>query len=107
MQGEYYAHSLDGKPPKYWQPLEEHLKNVAEIARTFADAFGAGEWGYMAGLCKTVQKKTYLRRWFFMNEYQVAFEVAGPAAMFTRPDMGEYRQAARYRLGLLIKLHDR
>ena len=24
----------------------------------------------------------------FMNEYEVAFEVAGPAAMFARPDTG-------------------
>lgn len=39
-----------GKPPSDWQPLEEHLKNVAEMARLFADAFGAGDWGYLAGL---------------------------------------------------------
>ena len=50
MQDEYYAHSLDGKPPEYWQSLEEHLKNVAEKARTFADTFGAGDWGYLGGL---------------------------------------------------------
>jgi len=50
MQDEYYAHSLDGKPPKDWQSLEEHLKNVAEKAHTFADPFGAGDWGYLAGL---------------------------------------------------------
>jgi CRISPR-associated endonuclease/helicase Cas3 len=48
MQDEYYAHSLDGKLPKDWQPLEVHLKNVAEMARTFAEIFGAGEWGYLA-----------------------------------------------------------
>ncbi|MBN1255190.1 MAG: hypothetical protein JXA50_07960 [Deltaproteobacteria bacterium] len=50
MQDEYYAHSLDGKPPKDWQPLEEHLKNVAEKARTFADDFNASDWGYLAVL---------------------------------------------------------
>jgi hypothetical protein len=33
-----------------WQPLEEHLKNVAELARRFAEDFGAGDWGYLAGL---------------------------------------------------------
>jgi CRISPR-associated endonuclease/helicase Cas3 len=47
---EYYAHSKEGSPPSEWQPLEEHLKNVAEIARKFADSFGAGDWGYLAGL---------------------------------------------------------
>ena len=34
-----YAHSLGGKPPSGWQPLEEHLKNVAEMARLFSIAF--------------------------------------------------------------------
>jgi hypothetical protein len=29
MDKKYYAHTLDGKPPSDWQPLEEHLKNVA------------------------------------------------------------------------------
>jgi hypothetical protein len=29
MAKKYYAHSLDGKTPSDWQPLEEHLKNVA------------------------------------------------------------------------------
>jgi len=27
---DYYAHSKEGKPKEEWQPLEEHLKNVAE-----------------------------------------------------------------------------
>ena len=26
MVKKYYAHSLEGKPPSEWQPLEEHLK---------------------------------------------------------------------------------
>jgi HD superfamily phosphohydrolase YqeK len=50
MAKKYYAHSLEGEPPEKWQPLEKHLKNVAERARLFADAFGAGDWGYLAGL---------------------------------------------------------
>jgi len=39
MTQQYYAHSLDGKPLSDWQPLEEHLKNVAEIATDFAKVF--------------------------------------------------------------------
>ncbi len=27
----FYAHSLPDQPPKNWQPLDEHLKNVSEI----------------------------------------------------------------------------
>ena len=46
----YYAHTLEGKSPSEWQPLEEHLKNVARMAQSFAEAFGAGDWGYLAGL---------------------------------------------------------
>jgi CRISPR-associated endonuclease/helicase Cas3 len=48
MTEKYYAHSLEGKPPSEWQPLDEHLKNVAEMARSFAEAFGGGDWAYMA-----------------------------------------------------------
>ena len=39
----YYAHTKEGCPPEEWQLLDEHLKNVAETARSFADSFGAGE----------------------------------------------------------------
>lgn len=46
----YYAHTKEGMPPVEWQPLEEHLKGVAKKARLFAEAFGAGDWGYLAGL---------------------------------------------------------
>ena len=42
--------SLNGRTPGDWQPLEKHLKNVAEMAWLFAMAFGAGDWGYLAGL---------------------------------------------------------
>lgn len=47
---QFYAHSLSGKPPEKWQPLREHLKNVAEMAREFAKPFGGAEWAYLAGL---------------------------------------------------------
>jgi hypothetical protein len=39
MKDQYDAHSLSGKPPENWHRLEDHLKNVAEIARTFANDF--------------------------------------------------------------------
>jgi len=56
MTKKYYAHSLDGKPPSDWQPLEDHLKNVAEMARSFAESFDAGDWGYLAGLWHDIGK---------------------------------------------------
>ena len=35
----FYAHSLKGRPAEEWQPLEEHLENVAEMAAEFAAPF--------------------------------------------------------------------
>ena len=42
MDKEYYAHSLEGKPPSEWQQLDEHLNNVAVMARSFAEKFDCG-----------------------------------------------------------------
>jgi HD superfamily phosphohydrolase YqeK len=50
MADKYYAHSQEGKPTEDWHRLEDHLKAVAEMAGKFAAEFGAGEWGYLAGL---------------------------------------------------------
>ena len=50
MKDEYYAHSKEGKPPDEWHRLEDHLKEVAQKARSFAEDFHAGDWGYLAGL---------------------------------------------------------
>jgi hypothetical protein len=39
-----YAHAYpEGRPPEEWQPPKEHLRNVAEIVRKFAEPFG-GTW---------------------------------------------------------------
>jgi len=46
----FFAHSATGKPLDAWQKLEDHLLNVANLAEKFAEEFGAGEWGYLAGL---------------------------------------------------------
>ena len=52
----YYAHST-GRPDRAdWQPLREHLHQVADLARDRAAKFGAGEWGYVAGLLHDLGK---------------------------------------------------
>jgi hypothetical protein len=56
---EYYAHSKEGKPREEWHRLEDHLRAVAEKARDFADDFGAGEWGYLAGLWQYLGKCSF------------------------------------------------
>jgi CRISPR-associated endonuclease/helicase Cas3 len=45
-----YAHSLQGRPESEWEPLDKHLREVAELAAGFASVFGAAEWGRLAGL---------------------------------------------------------
>lgn len=45
----FYAHS-NGSDPAHWQPLDEHLKNVAACAAKFAKPFGGEEWACLAGL---------------------------------------------------------
>ena len=52
----YYAHSLEGKDPDEWEPLEDHLQAVARRASIFADKFGAANWGNLAGLWHDIGK---------------------------------------------------
>ena len=47
---DFFAHSVEGKPKSEWQGLEEHLLNVAELAKKFGDEFGSGDWAYLARL---------------------------------------------------------
>ncbi|MEW6202981.1 MAG: CRISPR-associated helicase Cas3', partial [bacterium] len=56
MQEEYFAHSLENRPPEEWQRLDEHLRNVANLAKQFAESFGGGDWGYAAGLWHDIGK---------------------------------------------------
>ncbi len=58
----FYAHSLEGELPERWQPLEEHLKNVAELAASFASKFSGDKWAYLAGL------------WHDIGKYSPAFQ---------------------------------
>jgi len=49
-----------------WQPLSEHLRNVANLAATFAEPFGAGDEAHLAGLLHDLGKyrdefQSYLR----------------------------------------------
>lgn len=55
----YYAHTDDSKP---WEPLEDHLRVVESLARTFAGAFDAEAWGAIAGA------------WHDLGKYSDAFQ---------------------------------
>ena len=54
----YYAHSTDSSDKSTWQPLTEHLEQVARRAEAYAAAFGAGIWGEFAGLSHDAGKTT-------------------------------------------------
>lgn len=55
----YYAHSTENPDKSDWQPLEDHLINVAALAEEFADIFNAGQWGKYAGLLHDAGKATH------------------------------------------------
>ena len=52
----FYAHSFGKKPVEEWQELDVHLREAAELAKSFADEFGCGEWAYLAGLWHRLRK---------------------------------------------------
>lgn len=52
----WYAHSPSDENPELWQPLDEHLRNVAEMAGSFASEFGCEQWGYSIGLQHDIGK---------------------------------------------------
>jgi len=53
---QHYAHSKEGHPREEWQPLEEHLKSVAEKAERFASKFQSGSWAWNSGCLHDVGK---------------------------------------------------
>jgi hypothetical protein len=55
------CHSLDGKPEREWQLLDDHLEATADLAEKFASSFAPG-WGRLAGL------------WHDAGKYQKAFQ---------------------------------
>ena len=62
MDAVFYAHSKEGAEKEDWQRLEDHLQGVARLAGSFAESFGSGQWGWLAGL------------WHDLGKYQLAFQ---------------------------------
>lgn len=58
MTKKYYAHSIPGRPPEEWQPLEEHLTNVGKLAAEFACPFGGEVWSKLVGDYHDIGKGT-------------------------------------------------
>lgn len=56
------AHSKIGRPEDEWEPLEQHLAEVARLAERFGEPFGARDWAQLAGL------------WHDIGKYSTAFQ---------------------------------
>ena len=68
-----YAHSVKGQPKETWQTLEEHSRNVADLAAKFAAPFGSSEAAKLLGLVHDLGKarnafQGYLRRQNELND---------------------------------------
>lgn len=83
----HYAHSLPGRPVEEWHGLEEHLVQTAQLAQSFASAFGSGEWGYLAGLWHDLGKfqPEFQRR---LRGEKIAVEHSGAGAAHAKTRHG-------------------
>ncbi|MCL6452914.1 MAG: CRISPR-associated helicase Cas3' [Alicyclobacillus sp.] len=84
---EFYAHSRDDGQ---YQPLKEHLTNVASLCLAFADVFGAGYLGYLAGILHDVGKySAEFQRRVRGESIRVDHSSAG-AQWIVRPDVARH-----------------
>jgi CRISPR-associated endonuclease/helicase Cas3 len=51
-----WAHSRKDEPPDQWQPLDQHLRNVATRAAESAARFHSGDWAQLAGMLHDLGK---------------------------------------------------
>ncbi len=52
----FFAHRREGEDRENWQPLIDHLRNTAEMAREFGKDAGVSELAYTAGLLHDLGK---------------------------------------------------
>lgn len=80
-----WAHSKKGQPPENWQPLRQHLENVAARAAEFAAPFGANTWAFLAGLWHDLGK--------YSNEFQKYLESQSEACAESLPGRVDHSSA--------------
>ncbi|WP_457575821.1 CRISPR-associated helicase Cas3' [Desulfomarina sp.] len=71
-----YAHSLENAPVDKWQPLKDHLENVAERASASARFFRGDEWAFPAGKNHDIGKGTLSWQAWLRNVNQIVDEFA-------------------------------
>jgi CRISPR-associated endonuclease/helicase Cas3 len=87
-----YAHTLPDQPEERWEPLEVHLREVAELAGEFAEAFGARPWGEAAG------------RWHDLGKFKPQFQarIRGEQVQVEHAGVGAALAASKGGLGQAI-----
>jgi len=76
MQTNFYAHSLPDKAIEKWQPLNEHLENVTEMAGEFARPFCGHIWAQLLGLNHDVGKGTLSWQAYLRHANEIVDEFA-------------------------------
>lgn len=66
----FFAHRRDGEDREHWQPLIDHLRKTAEMARDFGADANVAELAYIAGLIHDLGK--------YSAEFQKRLEGTGP-----------------------------
>lgn len=82
-----YAHTLRGFPETEWEPLDIHLREVADLAEQYAAALGSAEWGSVLGQCHDLGKAS--------AAFQAKLRAANPQ---DADDASEQDQAATHRV---------
>lgn len=87
-----YAHTKPDAPEDTWESLPEHLHIVATLARRFAGAFNAGDWGHLAGL------------WHDLGKYRPEFQqrLRGERIHAPHSGIGAALAASRGGLGMAV-----
>jgi CRISPR-associated endonuclease/helicase Cas3 len=75
MSDSYFAHSTSG-PEETWEPLGDHLDDVAQRAADFAAEFDSRAWGRLAGL------------WHDLGKYRADFQQKIRGARVQAPHAG-------------------
>ena len=106
----YYAHTAetatgDSDPDKSrWQPLSEHLRNVADKARDFAEPFGFADVAELAGLLHDLGKYSEAFQEYLAGERLGSAEthhaVYGAALAFQRNWLGPAIAVGGHHAGL-------
>jgi len=91
-----YAHSREGERDKSkWHLLEEHLRQTAELACTFASPWHADNWGYLAGLWHDIGK--------YSSEFQKRLGAAdGENAHISTPARVDHSTAGAQHANLVL-----